>query len=139
MDGIKRIINNIFFKDRMKSFYKKYFYAKTHKGILKYIYYYQLTKLYRQYNCGIPLKADIKKSIVFPHGLNGIWISSGAKIGEDCVIFHQVTIGSNTLKDTKGRGSPTIGDNVYIGTGAKVIREGKNRKQRKNWSKLCSN
>ena len=121
-------MRKIFVKDRMKSFYKKYFYAKTHKGILKYIYYYQLTRLYKQYNCGIPLKADIKKSIVFPHELNGIWISEGAKIGENCVIFHQVTIGSNTLKDTKGRGSPQIGNDVYIGVGAKVIRRGENRK-----------
>lgn len=127
MDGIKRIIRNIFLKDRMKTFYKKYFYAKTHKGVLKYIYHYQLLKLYRKYNCGIPLKADIKKSVVFPHELNGIWISSGAKIGENCVIFHQVTIGSNTLKETKGRGSPQIGNNVYIGSGAKIIRRNKNR------------
>ena len=56
-----------------------------------------------------------------PHGLNGIFISDGATIGKNCVIFHQVTIGSNTLEDSKGRGAPTIGDNVYIGAGAKII------------------
>jgi len=57
----------------------------------------------------------------FPHGINGILISEGANIGQHCVIFHQVTIGSNTLTDTKKQGSPTIGDNVYIGCGAKII------------------
>ncbi len=30
-------------------------------------------------------------------------------------------MGSNTLSDSKNPGSPTIGDNVYIGAGAKII------------------
>ena len=58
---------------------------------------------------------------VFPHGFQGVFISEGATIGENCVIFHQVTIGSNTLSDSERAGSPTIGDNVYIGCGAKII------------------
>lgn len=58
---------------------------------------------------------------IFPHGVTGIFISSGAVIGKDCVIFHQVTIGSNTLKDSSKKGSPVIGNNVYIGAGAKII------------------
>ena len=37
------------------------------------------------------------------------------------MIFQQVTIGSNTLLDSKKYGAPTIGDNVYIGAGAKII------------------
>ena len=57
----------------------------------------------------------------FPNGLSGVFISTGAKIGKRCVIFHQVTIGSNTLKESRGFGAPTIGDNVYIGCGAKII------------------
>ena len=57
----------------------------------------------------------------FPHGFQGIFISEGAKIGKNCVILHQVTIGSNTLPDSPGRGCPTIGDNVFIGCGAKII------------------
>ena len=50
-----------------------------------------------------------------PHGLNGIIVSHNAKIGKNCRIFHQVTIGEG-----KG-GAPVIGDNVLIGAGAKVI------------------
>jgi len=57
----------------------------------------------------------------FPHGLYGIFISSEAQIGKGCVIFQQVTIGSNTMKDSKGYGYPQIGDNVCIGAGAKII------------------
>lgn len=37
------------------------------------------------------------------------------------MIFQQVTIGSNTIKGHIRYGSPLIGDNVYIGAGAKVI------------------
>lgn len=58
---------------------------------------------------------------IFPHGITGVFISGGAKIGNNCVIFHQVTIGSNTLNGSIKYGSPTIGNNVYIGAGAKII------------------
>jgi serine O-acetyltransferase len=37
------------------------------------------------------------------------------------VIFHQVTLGANAIPSSKGVGCPTIGDNVYIGVGAKII------------------
>jgi len=35
--------------------------------------------------------------------------------------FQQVTVGSNTLAGSRSVGSPTLGDNVYVGAGAKVI------------------
>lgn len=57
----------------------------------------------------------------FPHGLYGIFISGGAKLGKNVIIFQQVTIGSNTLNDSNNLGIPEIGDNVYIGAGAKII------------------
>ena len=50
-----------------------------------------------------------------PHGLNGIIVSHNAKIGKNCTIFHQVTIGEGN------GGAPTIGDNVLIGAGAKIV------------------
>lgn len=50
-----------------------------------------------------------------PHGLNGIIISHNAVIGKNATIFHQVTIGEGK------NGAPTIGDNVLIGAGAKII------------------
>lgn len=50
-----------------------------------------------------------------PHGLNGIIVSHNSVIGKNCRIFHQVTIG-------EGRGgAPTIGDNVLLGAGCKII------------------
>ena len=62
-------------------------------------------------NCG----AMFGSAPNLPHGLNGIIVSHNAVIGENCTIFHQVTIG-------EGRGgAPVIGKNVLIGAGAKVI------------------
>jgi serine O-acetyltransferase len=57
----------------------------------------------------------------FPHGLSGIFISGGARIGKNVVIFQHVTIGSNTLIGSSKFGSPAICDDCYIGAGAKII------------------
>jgi serine O-acetyltransferase len=57
----------------------------------------------------------------FPHGLNGIFVSHAARIGRNCIIFQQVTIGTNTLVDSESIGAPVIGDDCYIGVGAKII------------------
>lgn len=59
--------------------------------------------------------ATFKSIPVLPHGLYGIIVSHNAEIGENTIIFHQVTIGEG-----KG-GAPIIGDNVLIGAGAKII------------------
>ena len=73
------------------------------------------------FNADIPTDTSIAGIPTFTHGLNGIFIAAGAKIGERCRIFHQVTIGSNTLQDSKNPGSLIIGDDVFIGAGAKII------------------
>ena len=56
-----------------------------------------------------------------PHVFNGIAISARAKIGKGRTIFQNVTIGSNTLIDSKNAGFPIIGENCYIGAGANII------------------
>lgn len=91
------------------------------RGLLKYYHQYRHKKLMKAFCAGIALGATIQSPPTFPHGINGIFISNGANIGKNSVIFHQVTIGSNTIKGSKNVGSPTIGDNVYIGCGAKII------------------
>lgn len=65
--------------------------------------------------------AIFKSRPIFPHGISGIFISSQSIIGHGSVIFHQVTIGSNTAPNSLNRGSPIIGNNCYIGAGAKII------------------
>ena len=50
-----------------------------------------------------------------PHGITGIFIAHGAKIGKNCLILQNVTIGSS-----KGK-APVIGDNCVIGAGAVIV------------------
>lgn len=76
-------------------------------------------KLMKKNTASIPITLNVKAT--FPHSIKGIFISKKAKIGKNCVIFQQTTVGSNMLVQTKHRGAPTIGNNVYIGAGAKII------------------
>lgn len=78
---------------------------------------------YLQYenNSSIAWNSPFKGEPCFPHGMKSIFVSGAATLGRDCVIFQQVTIGSNTLADSKGFGAPTIGDRCYIGAGAKIV------------------
>lgn len=87
------------------------------RGINKCKYYKQMNK----FNAFIPLQSHFEDMPMFAHNYSGIFISVNAQIGKNCVIFHQVTIGSNTLPDSNGKGAPKIGNNVYIGCGAKII------------------
>ena len=62
--------------------------------------------------------AQIGRRLVIDHGM-GIVIGETAEIGDDCTIYHGVTLGG-TGKDT-GKRHPTLGNNVTVGTGAKVL------------------
>lgn len=55
---------------------------------------------------------------VIDHGM-GIVFGETTEIGDNCTIYHGVTLGG-TGKDT-GKRHPTLGDNVLIGAGAKVL------------------
>jgi serine acetyltransferase len=86
---------------------------------LKALWFYRIKKS-DAFN-GASMGTNIGSGAVFaekpnlPHGIMGIVISPNAVIGTGCTIFHQVTIG-------EGRdGAPTIGDNCFIGVGAKII------------------
>lgn len=104
-------------------FYEGSFWSLRNSCISKHsrrkeLLYFSFLRLYGSY---IGPGATFDGVPVFPHSLYGIFISNKAHIGKNAVIFHQVTIGSNTLPDSKNQGAPTIGDNVYIGAGAKII------------------
>ena len=62
--------------------------------------------------------ATIGHRLVIDHGM-GIVIGETAEIGDDCLIYQGVTLGG-TGKDS-GKRHPTIGNNVLIGSGAKVL------------------
>lgn len=62
--------------------------------------------------------ATIGKHLFIDHGL-GVVIGETAEIGDNCTIYHQVTLGG-TGKD-HGKRHPTLGNNVLVGAGAKVL------------------
>ena len=67
--------------------------------------------------------AQIGRRLFIDHGM-GIVIGETATIGDDCTIYHNVTLGG-TGKD-KFKRHPDIGNNVMIGAGAKILRPNKN-------------
>ena len=62
--------------------------------------------------------ATIGRRLVIDHGV-GVVIGETAEIGDDCLIYQGVTLGG-TGKDV-GKRHPTIGNNVMISSGAKVL------------------
>lgn len=82
-----------------------------------------LARLISQWNrfwTGIEIHpgAVIGRRLVIDHGM-GIVIGETAEIGDDCLLYHGVTLGG-TGKD-QGKRHPTIGNNVMISAGAKVL------------------
>ncbi len=64
----------------------------------------------------VPLNSRIEGGLKLPHP-NGVVIHPGAKIGPNCILFQQVTLGTSG----NGPGAPVIGGGVDIGAGAKVL------------------
>lgn len=62
--------------------------------------------------------ATIGKGLFIDHGM-GVVIGETAEIGDNCLIYQGVTLGG-TGKE-KGKRHPTLGDNVMVGAGAKVL------------------
>ena len=62
--------------------------------------------------------AKIGRGLVIDHGM-GVVIGETAEIGDNVLLYHGVTLGG-TGKD-KGKRHPTVGNNVVIGAGAKVL------------------
>ena len=62
--------------------------------------------------------AKIGRRLVIDHGM-GIVIGETAEIGDDCLLYHGVTLGG-TGKDS-GKRHPTVGNNGMVSTGAKVL------------------
>ncbi|MBE6870860.1 MAG: serine O-acetyltransferase [Ruminococcaceae bacterium] len=62
--------------------------------------------------------AKIGRGLLIDHG-SGVVIGETAEIGDDCTLYQGVTLGG-TGKDT-GKRHPTLGNNVMVGAGAKVL------------------
>jgi serine O-acetyltransferase len=62
--------------------------------------------------------ANIGKRLFIDHGM-GVVIGETAVIGDDCTLYHGVTLGGTSWQREKRH--PTLGSNVVIGAGAKVL------------------
>lgn len=62
--------------------------------------------------------ARIGRRFFIDHGM-GVVIGETAEIGDDCTLYHGVTLGGTSW--IKGKRHPTLGDNVIVGAGAKVL------------------
>jgi serine O-acetyltransferase len=62
--------------------------------------------------------AKIGRAFFIDHGM-GVVIGETAEVGDNVTLYHGVTLGGTTWQ--KGKRHPTIGSNVVIGAGAKVL------------------
>ena len=83
--------------------------------LLTIVYKYYSIILKFIYGAFIPYKASLGKNINFVHSFHGIFISQNAIIGNNCIILHHTTIGSNNGI------APIIGNNVFIGCNSTII------------------
>lgn len=63
--------------------------------------------------------ARIGRGFFIDHG-QGVVIGETAEIGEDVLMYHQVTLGNSNV-DSCGKRHPSIGNHVVIGAGAKIL------------------
>jgi serine O-acetyltransferase len=100
------------------------------KKIIKYLYlkkelffsyrYYHTSKIYMSNDMTIGIKVLGRQKTVFPHPV-GIVIGKYVQIGEQCMVFQNVTIGAKTPEDSKNKKYPKIGNNVVISSHAVII------------------
>jgi serine O-acetyltransferase len=62
--------------------------------------------------------ATLGRRFFIDHGM-GVVIGETAEIGDDCTLYHGVTLGGTTWN--KGKRHPTLGKNVVVGAGAKIL------------------
>jgi serine O-acetyltransferase len=62
--------------------------------------------------------ARIGRRLVIDHGM-GVVIGETAEVGDDCYLYHQVTLG--VARTGSGKRHPSVGNHVIIGAGAKVL------------------
>lgn len=88
--------------------------------IRKLFFLARLTSQHSRFMTGIEIHpgATIGRGLFMDHGM-GIVMGETAEVGDNCTIYHQVTLGG-TGKD-HGKRHPTIGNNVLIGAGAKLL------------------
>jgi len=82
------------------------------------IYRFLFRRARNLYGIELPYSAKIGRRVVFEHQ-HGIVVHGNAEIGDGTIVRQGVTIGNRSLDDVFA--APTIGKNVNIGAGAKIL------------------
>jgi len=107
--------------------YKYIFWMRTAKFLKSNIFFkytlfifarYMMGRYMYKFGIGIPYMTKIGSGFYIGH-FSGIFVNSNTIIGKNCNISQGVTLGK--ANRGKNKGSPIIGDNVYIGPGVKII------------------
>jgi serine acetyltransferase/glycosyltransferase involved in cell wall biosynthesis len=72
------------------------------------------------YAAEIHWDAEFAPGLNIVHG-NGLVVSHAAKVGEGCVLFHNVTLGMGIAADTGEMGAPVLERTVHVGPGATLL------------------
>ncbi len=85
-----------------------------------YLFLARLLSHFNRFMTGIEIHpgAQIGRRFFIDHGM-GVVIGETTKIGDDVLMYQGVVLGGTSLR--KGKRHPTIGHNVVIGTGAKIL------------------
>lgn len=118
MKLLKRIYNIIFLPCE-NSVFLSYCALNLHRKGFKLLTRLFLNRLISKYGLHLNPNATIGKGLRFPHP-HGIIIGQDVVIGDNCTIYHNVTLGDKHSFDNKVK-YPKIGNNVIIYTGTTII------------------
>lgn len=110
------LIRSFMYGFNEKAFWRHYWCAKSSRGLRSMYHTFWYVRIVSKCSGSIGKGIELASEITLPHGFNGIHIAADVKIGKNCTILQNVTIG----RGSDGR-SPEIGDSVFIGANAVVI------------------
>ncbi len=86
----------------------------------KFYFLGRLTSHFARFLTGIEIHpgAKIGKGFFIDHGM-GVVIGETAEVGDNCTLYHGVTLGGTSW--AKEKRHPTLGNNVVVGSGAKIL------------------
>lgn len=126
MYNLMLYINSIISHYNHNKYWKLKFklYNASLPNVIRYFYMYKMKKMEAFNGASLGTRPDggsiFTSTPFFPHGIKGIFISDYVHIGENATIFQQVTIGVKDYNHPLNE-VPHIGDNVFIGAGAKIL------------------
>src|SRR5690606_26231569 len=96
-------------------------FSRSHGAFRYLVYplaYLFLRRFGRSLGIGIPVQVDIGPGFYISH-FTGVFVNSNCVIGRNCNLSQGVTLGLANRGPRKG--VPTLGDNVYVGPGVKIV------------------